>query len=362
MSDGGIGDLLMMSSLAKALSRQYEVDLIVNDAGRAQIFRTQSIYKNVYYVNYAGVEHFSRIKSRFQATVTIFCFYPWEYMRFALRNHSVGINCAIFSWTAVFGGAFLAALDIPVIVGFARDDGFVTSIQHYSVSGYSPLGRSVYLRLLDAVGYKLPYSKDLYFEIDATSRGETSEVIKNYIGTSPERKIAVIHPGGKIHINSRRWPAQYYREIARYLTAKNYSVFISGYGKGDEEACEVVSRELKGAYNICDKLSFNQLAALIDEAEICVCSDTAIAHLVVATKCKLRIVIYGPTNSVTLEDSNENTITVASELTCAPCKASTIIYKIDEPCPRKDALECLREITPERVIKLIEEYSARHHA
>ncbi|MBU2102295.1 MAG: glycosyltransferase family 9 protein, partial [Candidatus Omnitrophica bacterium] len=284
------------------------------------------------------------------------CYYPIEYLTLSRRNYGAGINCGQLPWTVMLEGALLNVLAIPAIVGFHRPDEAVLAMQHHTVNEFDLVGPSFYLNLLTYFDIDSVSSPELYFEVDRSSRDQLQRILKKIVGIDVNHPIAVVHPGGTPHHNSRRWPAEYYREVIAHLAKKNYYVFISGMGPHDAEVCDFVHKEIGNSYNLCNQLTFQQLAALIEKADICISNDTSVVHLAAAVKCTMLIAIYGPTNSAFLARTHKKHFIVTSDLECIPCRKSMLLLSLDEPCARAEKMECLKKIKPAQVIKLIDEH------
>ncbi len=56
----------------------------------------------------------------------------------------------------------------------------------------------------------------------------------NAAGVSATKTLVAIHPGGKVHINSRRWPSEYFVRVGKYLAAKGSFHLILTGDKDDE--------------------------------------------------------------------------------------------------------------------------------
>jgi ADP-heptose:LPS heptosyltransferase len=347
---GGVGDILMMSPMAVELSNKYKIDLIVQSPAIKDIFKGQDYFSKIFVIQNYRIDRFSKPSKRLVSTLLLLLFYPLEYIRFLVRGYSIGLNCAHFPWNSNFTNVLLKALNIPERYGFSDDNRLYL---HKSLKAGNLCGSDLYLSLLKLFHGKSSISNELYYYVS----DEQTKMISTYV-VSPHmteniRKIAVLHPGGKIHVNSRRWPEEHFVELGKFLVVNKFAVFISGEGQGDEEVCRYVSNGIGlNSINLCGKITFPDFAALLKLADLCITNDTSTVHLANAVKCKKIISIFGPTSSESFVKKNHRNIIIQSKIECSPCRKSVIHQEII-PCPRQIKIECLKSITPKEVIDQI---------
>jgi ADP-heptose:LPS heptosyltransferase len=347
---GGLGDILMMSSMAVELSRSYEIDLVVQSPFIKEIFKGQDYFSKIIVIQNYGIGRFRRPSKRLLSTMLLLLFYPLEYIRFTLRGYRIGLNCAHFPWNSNFTNVLLKALNIPERYGFSDDNGLYL---HKCLKAGNLCGSDLYLSLLKLFHGKSSISNELYYYVSDEQTKRISTYVVSPHMTENIRKIAVLHPGGKIHVNSRRWPKEHFVELGKFLVVNKFAVFISGEGQGDEEVCHYVANGIgPNSINLCDKITFPDFAALLKLANLCITNDTSTVHLANAVKCKKIISIFGPTSSESFVKKNHRNIIIQSKIECSPCRKSVIHQEII-PCPRQIKIECLKSITPKEVIDQI---------
>lgn len=113
----------------------------------------------------------------------------------------------------------------------------------------------------------------------------------------PERPPAVesavvVHPGAAYP--ARRWPADRFAQVARWLDRLGYTVVVTG-GTGEQNlAAEVAAAA--GLHRRCvlaGELDLGGLAALVAAARLVICGDTGVAHLASAYAVP-SVVLFGP--------------------------------------------------------------------
>jgi ADP-heptose:LPS heptosyltransferase len=170
------------------------------------------------------------------------------------------------------------------------------------------------------------------------------------------KPLAVIHPGGKQHINSRRWPAEYFARVGEFLSAhQGFEIVLTG-DEYDVEVCEkIAGKPGKGIKSIAGRLTFAETAALLSISELFITNDTSALHLAEAVQVPRVISIFGPTDAELLAPRNHRHTVLKSKLPCAPCMGGSIDGNT-ERCWRDVKEECLWEITPAQVIDVLEHY------
>ncbi|MBN1849835.1 MAG: putative lipopolysaccharide heptosyltransferase III [Deltaproteobacteria bacterium] len=181
----------------------------------------------------------------------------------------------------------------------------------------------------------------------------------------PDQPYAVFHM-----VPRRRykyWTLEGWVQLSRYLAPKGTHVVITG--GGDEEEMDYVHSAIahmpENVTNLAGKLTFAEVATLIQSSKIYVGPDTVVTHLAAATG-KPTIALFGPTNPVKWAPwpfgyhleinpfSRKGTQRVGNVLLiqgpgdCVPCHK--------EGCEghRQSKSRCMENLNPETVIQGIE--------
>ncbi|MFI9201145.1 glycosyltransferase family 9 protein [Streptomyces sp. NPDC053048] len=105
---------------------------------------------------------------------------------------------------------------------------------------------------------------------------------------SPAPAAVVLHPGAAAP--ARRWPAERYAAVARYLLGRGQRVAVTG-GPGEDALVAAVA--VPGTEAFAGGLPFEELSALVAGAAAVVSGDTGIAHLAVALGTP-SVTLFGP--------------------------------------------------------------------
>jgi heptosyltransferase-3 len=215
------------------------------------------------------------------------------------------------------------------------------------------------LRLADALG--IARSHELPVSWSAADEARLRVLFPGYA----ETRYAVLHAYPKFRY--KMWTEEGWRRLAERLSGQGLTVVLSG-GPGAEEAAYVEAifpTGKAGVLNLVGKLAFPGIAALIARAVIYVGPDTATTHLAAATGTPT-VALFGPSNPVKwgpwprvwVEEPSPyamrgsqvrgNVALVQGDEICVPCLEEGCFRHVQSPS------ECLRAMTPEKVIGAIE--------
>jgi heptosyltransferase II len=100
------------------------------------------------------------------------------------------------------------------------------------------------------------------------------------------KKIIAIAPGSVWA--TKRYPVEYYEEIIRYFSGRDYSIILLG-GKDEHELCEYLAKETN-ALNLCGIFSLIDVHRILRECALLICNDSALAHLGVSANIPVEMI------------------------------------------------------------------------
>lgn len=359
---GGLGDTLMLTPALTALKQRFpsaKIDLVTLHEHVKTAFQNHSRIDRITTLPaYSGPWIISRFAKRtgVRSIVATLRYYPELVLRFGLTRYDLGINFGLCDFDQRFGNAFLYCLGIAKRIGFAGVDEKLLT-QSVPLSDGSQHRVDGYLELLKPVGI---FAADKRYEYSFSNRDiDNTQLVLRERGVDELRPLAVIHPGGKLHVNSRRWPAKYFARVCDFLTREGFKVVLTG-DKDDVAVCDEVARSTESTtVSIAGSLTFSETAALLSLAELVITNDTATLHLSEAAQTPQVLSVFGPTDPSVLAPQNDRHIVFRSNLPCAPCMGGTIDANT-ERCWRDVKEECLWQTSPEQVIAVLsEQYVSR---
>lgn len=142
---------------------------------------------------------------------------------------------------------------------------------------------------------------------------------------------------------TKRWPAEYYSQLSRYLIQQGYNVVIFG-GRIDKYICERIKKEVPEAINLCNDDNILQTASDMKLCKAIVCNDSGLMHTASAAGTKVISIFGSSVKEFGFAPYNcKSLILENNSLTCRPCS-----HIGRENCPEKH-FACMKEIKPEFV-------------
>lgn len=146
---------------------------------------------------------------------------------------------------------------------------------------------------------------------------------------------------------TKMWPEQYWRALARKITAAGLAVKISG-GNDEEMARAKRIANLRDGVEVISRMSIMGMAGLLANATAVVAVDTGFAHFAAALDVPT-ISLYGPTNAAYTGAIGSRSIQLSALHPCAPCIQKRCTYK----GPALVYPACFASLGPGRVWEVI---------
>lgn len=256
-----------------------------------------------------------------------------------IKGKSKYLELVIFYFKAIFGRFDLVVSSganklIPILLFFTGikerigyDTGFLTQ---------KLLTKAVKLNKFQYAGRMY---HDLVQEITQQEYKNPEIVIEDF---TRNPNSVVIHPGvSKMSIRKniiKSWSNRTWAELIEGLLDKGKTVYLAG-GPDDKDCIEEIRKYLKDKNypNFIDMYGKTKnildLAKIIKQNEILVCSDSAPMHIGVATDTRT-IAIFGPTDEKKLIPQSDKFTAVTNNVFCRPC----LWDKRQTSCDKKDCL------------------------
>ncbi|MEA3450987.1 MAG: glycosyltransferase family 9 protein [Bacteroidota bacterium] len=131
-----------------------------------------------------------------------------------------------------------------------------------------------------------------------------------------EKKIAIAPFAAH---KTKMLPIEIMQEIIKKIPS-DYSVFIFGGGKSENQIAEKWQSEFKNIYSMIGKFSMTDEISMIDSCDYTITMDSGNMHLASLTKTKI-ISVWGATHPYLgfSPFKKENTIYLQKDLACRPC-------------------------------------------
>ncbi|MGD9152914.1 MAG: lipopolysaccharide heptosyltransferase II [Gammaproteobacteria bacterium] len=216
------------------------------------------------------------------------------------------------------------------------------------------------LRVLDKQHYPLmierfmalglPYGADLPEEYPLPalpSRGlasskNTDIALKKFNLSREPKPILALCPGAE-YGPAKRWPAEYFAHVAEEKLKENWQVWLFGGKKDEAIGYEIQNKTKARCVNLIGKTDLGEATDLLPLTDFVITNDSGLMHIVAALDLRI-IAIYGSTSPKFTPPLSSKIEILQTELPCAPCFKRTCKF---------GHYKCLREITPEQVLKLL---------
>jgi ADP-heptose:LPS heptosyltransferase len=349
---GGLGDTLMLTPALRALKQHYpdaKLDIITLHESVKNSFAQQQCIDSIESLPpYPGKWIISRFAGRTGGRLILATlrYYPELLLRLLFRRYDIVINFGLCEFDQTLGNALAYCQGVGTRVGARGKSGEL--LTHQVETNLSTQHRvDTYLEFLKPLRVRTE-DKTYEYPIGDLETARAKFVLRER-GINATRRLAVIHPGGKLHVNSRRWPAEYFARVCEYLFNEGFEVVLTG-DRDDVEVCAEVERACDaGIKSLTGALTFAESAALLSIADLVITNDTATLHLAEAAAAARIVSIFGPTDPSLLAPRNSRHLVFRSNLPCAPCMGGTIDANT-ERCWREVKEECLWQTTPAQVI------------
>ncbi|MEP5566212.1 MAG: lipopolysaccharide heptosyltransferase II [Halioglobus sp.] len=136
---------------------------------------------------------------------------------------------------------------------------------------------------------------------------------------APDVPMLALCPGAEFG-SAKRWPAQYYGQLAKQFLDRGWQVALFGSAKDQPVTAEIVAAT-GGSERCFDLAGHTQLAEAVDMLSLAtavVSNDSGLMHIAAALARPL-VVIYGATSPGFTPPLNDNSSVLVSEIDCAPC-------------------------------------------
>ncbi|MFC1540847.1 glycosyltransferase family 9 protein [Candidatus Latescibacterota bacterium] len=257
--------------------------------------------------------------------------------KIARRLRRLNIQTALIPHRSLRSAVALKLSGAKTRIGFAKGGGafFHTNRVEYKL-GIHEVERN--LLLAKAAGWDYEWFTPSIFYDDDDRR-----IVDNLLRGI--NTYCVLSPGSVWA--TKRWSAENFAKVGYHFAVQGLPVIISG-GKGDEEICRSVAENVPGSLNACGRLTLRQSAELFSRSEFLLTGDTAPQHLAAAVGARV-FSIFGPTvRDLGFWPYSERGTVIEENANCRPCGAHG-----HKKCPI-GTHECMMNITPERVIGIIE--------
>jgi heptosyltransferase-2 len=187
-----------------------------------------------------------------------------------------------------------------------------------------------------------PVAQNLFRPTLTVEQNNIEEALKRY-GLSASKPIMVMCPGAEFG-PSKRWPEEYYAQVANQYIEQGWQVWIFGSAK-DKEVAEVIQAQThNNCIDLTGQTSLGDAIDLMSQAKVVVTNDSGLMHIAAALSRPL-VAVYGSTSPSFTPPLNDQATNVQEGVACSPCFKRT--------CPLGHH-ECMTQLKPKKIMQAID--------
>jgi heptosyltransferase-2 len=179
------------------------------------------------------------------------------------------------------------------------------------------------------------------------SSAETQDAVLAKYGLSrSERPVLALCPGAEFG-PAKRWPEEYYAELAKAKLAEGWDVWLLGSPKDAVITDKIMQLTQNQCVDLAGKTQLVEAIDLLSLASVVVSNDSGLMHIAAAVNKPL-VAIYGPTSTTFTPPLHKQAKVLQLDLECQPCFA--------RECPLKHQ-RCMRDLQPSQVLTVMSEFA-----
>lgn len=260
--------------------------------------------------------------------------------RFHLGN---GLRAKHYDWAIVLPRSLKSAL-VPFWARAKVRTGYRGEMRYGLLNDIRPLDKSVLTMTVQRfVALGLPADAKLppiTPQPHLTVTQEQQETVRRKFLKGDTKRLLALCPGAE-YGGAKRWPAEYFAEVAQYHVERGGQVILLGSGKDTPVTAEITATVSSPAcIDLAGKTSLQEVLALLALADQVVSNDSGLMHVAAAVNTPV-IALYGSSDPTYTPPLNDKAQIIHLGLKCSPC--------FKRECPLGH-LDCLRKIKSEQVI------------
>lgn len=172
---------------------------------------------------------------------------------------------------------------------------------------------------------------------------QDKQAILKKLKLSTDKKILALCPGAAFG-PSKRWPPEYFAEVANQKIQEDYQIWIFGAPSDNKAAEKILSLTNNQAINLASKTSLPEAIALLSLSDVVLTNDSGLMHIACALH-KPVVAVYGSSSPAFTPPLSDQVNIHYLHIECSPC--------FQRECPLKH-WRCMRELTADNVLPAID--------
>ena len=177
------------------------------------------------------------------------------------------------------------------------------------------------------------------------------EYLKRLGLAEPNSKVLGLCPGAE-YGEAKRWPAEYYAEVANEALKKGWQVWLFGSDKDIPVTTKINQLTQNKCLDLGGKTKLDEAIDLMALCDTFVSNDSGLMHIAAALSkevngVKKLIAIFGSSDPAHTPPISPNAVIEYLALDCSPC------FKRECPLTGDAHLRCLNDIKPQQIVQKI---------
>ena len=274
----------------------------------------------------------------------------WQRIQFGKTLKNAGYSQAI-----ILTNSFKSAL-LPWAAGIPKRTSFLGELRYGLINDIRPLDKT-----------KLKKTVERFVTLGLDKDASLPKTIPNpHLNSAPEAawilasgldildnksKILGLCPGAE-YGEAKRWPAEYYAEVANHVLKSGWQVLLFGSDKDVPVTSHINHLTQNKCVDLGGKTKLGEAIDLMSLCDTIVSNDSGLMHVAAALikeneSHKKLIAIFGSSDPYHTPPMQPNAVIEYLAVNCSPC------FKRECPLTGEDHLKCLKQIKPQSVIALI---------
>ncbi|RJQ33148.1 MAG: lipopolysaccharide heptosyltransferase II [Actinobacteria bacterium] len=323
-----MGDILFASAIASNLKKSFpnaSIDWLADSWTKEVVDNIPSVGKAIYYDRPWLAQ--SKIKGYL------------EIPKLVKKLRDKKYDLAIIANRSSLASKLAKMAKIPLKVGFGKSKNLDVNVIYDSSK--PEVDRN--LDLLRAIGVEI-VSKKMVFNVNK----HIEEQVKKRFLSGKDRVVCLSAGGGQnpgLKMLLKRWPIEYFCELAAMLIKKGFGVVLVG-GKEDKLLSDEISKKTK-AINLAGKTNLAESAAIIKNSCLFIGADSAPLYIAAAVGTAT-LGLYGPTDPRILSPIGPRNAYLFKQSHCSPCYTpQSIVQGRYNECQYNQ--QCLKDLSVQEV-------------
>ena len=268
----------------------------------------------------------------------------WQRIKFGKSLKNAGYTQAI-----ILTNSFKSAL-LPWAAGIPKRTSFLGEMRYGLVNDIRELDKTKLKKTVERfVFLGLDKNADLPKVIpnpQLSTNAEAAWILACSLGAKNNKsKVLGLCPGAE-YGEAKRWPAEYYADVANKALKKGWQVWLFGSDKDVPVTTKINLLTQNKCLNLGGKTKLGEAIDLMSLCNTVVSNDSGLMHIAAALNKKL-IAIFGSSDPAHTPPMSPDAVIEYLALECSPC------FKRECPLTGDAHLRCLNDIKPQPLVQKI---------